>query len=105
VCTSKRRDFAERILSLFGLLDHFNFVNGGDIGISKQSQLAGLLNAKIIDNGAIMVGDRSVDIKSAQANGLCSIGVLWGFGDYAELAEASPSFILESVAELPGIVI
>jgi len=105
VCTSKRADFAERILSLFGLSDYFGFVDGGDIGITKESQLAGLLNSKIIDNGAIMVGDRSIDILSAQGNGLRSIGVLWGFGDYAELFEASPSYILERVEELPGIVI
>lgn len=105
VCTSKRKDFAERILSLFGLSDYFCFVDGGDVGISKQSQLAGLLNAEIIDKAAIMVGDRSVDIESAQGNGLRSIGVLWGFGDYAELSEASPSYILEHVEELPGIVI
>jgi len=105
VCTSKRRDFAERILSLFGLLEYFSFVDGGDIGITKESQLEGLLNSKAIDSRAIMVGDRSIDIKSAQGNGLRSIGVLWGFGDYAELSQASPSYILEKVAELPGIVI
>ena len=105
VCTSKRRDFAERILSLFGLLELFNFVDGGDVGITKESQLAGLLKSKSIDNRAIMVGDRSVDIKSARGNGLRSIGVLWGFGDYAELSEASPSYILEKVEELPSIVI
>lgn len=35
VCTSKRRDFAERILSMFGLLEYFSFVDGGDIGIKK----------------------------------------------------------------------
>ena len=67
--------------------------------------MAGLLNSKVIDNGAIMVGDRSVDIKSAQENGLRSIGVLWGFGDYAELSEASPSYILEKVEELPNVLI
>ena len=105
VCTSKRSDFAERILSLFGLLEYFRFVDGGDVGITKESQLSGLLKTKTIDNGAIMVGDRSVDIKSAQGNGLRSIGVLWGFGDYVELSEASPSHILEKVEELPGTVI
>ncbi|ROR98002.1 phosphoglycolate phosphatase [Sinobacterium caligoides] len=101
VCTSKRRDFAEKILSLFGLSEYFSFINGGDVGITKKSQLAGLLNSKIIDNDAVMVGDRYVDIKSAHGNGLRSVGVLWGFGDYAELSEASPLCILEKVEELP----
>jgi len=105
VCTSKRRDFAEKILSLFGLLEYFSFVNGGDIGVKKSSQLAGLIISDAIDDQAVMVGDRAVDIKSAQKNGLRSIGVLWGFGDYAELSEASPTCILEKPEELPKIVI
>lgn len=105
VCTSKRRDFAERILSLFGLIEYFDFVNGGDIGITKGSQLAGLLDSGAIDKLAIMVGDRSIDIESAKENGLRSIGVLWGFGDYEELSEASPLCILKKVVELPGVFI
>jgi phosphoglycolate phosphatase len=105
VCTSKRRDFAEKILSLFELKQYFNFVDGGDIGVTKRSQLAGLINSGVIDKQAIMVGDRSIDIKSAQKNGLRSIGVLWGFGDYAELSAASPSYILEKVEELSSIIV
>ena len=105
VCTSKRRDFAEKILSLFGLRDYFDFVNGGDIGVTKGSQLAGLIDSRVIDNQAIMVGDRSIDIESAKENGLRSIGVLWGFGDYKELSEASPSCILKKVTELPDVLI
>ena len=105
VCTSKRRDFAEKILSLFGLRDYFDFVNGGDIGVTKGFQLAGLIDSRVIDNQAIMVGDRSIDIESAKENGLRSIGVLWGFGDYKELSEASPSCILKKVTELPDVVI
>ena len=105
VCTSKRRDFAEKILSLFGLRDYFDFVNGGDIGVTKGSQLAGLIDSRVIDNQAIMVGDRSIDIESAKENGLRSIGVLWGFGDYKELSEASPFCILKKVTELPDVLI
>ena len=104
VCTSKRRDFAEKILTLFGIMKYFSFVDGGDIGVTKGAQLSGLIKSGMIDDQAIMVGDRSIDIISAQENGLGSIGVLWGFGDYAELADASPSCILEKVLELPGIV-
>ena len=105
VCTSKHRDFAEKILSLFGLSDYFDFVDGGDIGVTKGSQLAGLIDSLVIDNQAIMVGDRSIDIESAKENGLRSIGVLWGFGDYKELSEASPSCILKKVTELPDVLI
>lgn len=105
VCTSKRRDFAEKILALFGLSEYFSFVSGGDIGIEKGSQLAELINAHAIDDKAVMVGDRAVDIRAAQQNGLRSVGVLWGFGDYAELSAAAPSCILDNVSELTTLVI
>ncbi len=51
-----------------------------------------------------MVGDRAIDIHSASANGLRSIGVLWGFGSSAELLQASPVRIVGTVRELFEIV-
>jgi phosphoglycolate phosphatase len=100
VCTSKKKDFAEKILAMFGLLSHFRFVDGGDIGVKKREQLAGLLQSTAIDHMAAMIGDRAVDISSAKANGLRSVGVLWGFGDLAELQGAGADVILEGTNEL-----
>lgn len=100
VCTSKRKDFAEKILDRFGLRPYFCFVEGGDIGIKKREQLADLLQSAAIDRWALMIGDRSVDIASAKANGLRSVGVLWGFGDLAELQGAGADLILRDPSEL-----
>lgn len=100
VCTSKRKDFAEKILAMFGVLSHFRFVDGGDVGITKREQLAGLLQSTAIDHAAVMIGDRAVDMSSAQANGLRSVGVLWGFGDLAELQGAGADVILRGTHEL-----
>ena len=78
VCTSKRKDFAEKILAMFGVLSHFRFVDGSDIGIKKREQLAGLLQSTAIDHAAVMIGDREVDISSAQSQwssvGRCIVG-------------------------------
>lgn len=103
VCTSKRVDFAEKILSMFGLLDFFSFVSGGDIGIKKYQQLAGLLESGEINRTSVMVGDREVDISAAKANGLRSVGVLWGFGDRDELEQAGADVILSQIYELSQI--
>jgi phosphoglycolate phosphatase len=100
VCTSKRRDFAERILALFGLLPHFAFLDGGDIGRSKCEQLAGLLAAAVIDADAVMIGDREADVHAARANGLASIAVTWGFAGAEEIASAMPTCTVATVAEL-----
>jgi len=100
VCTSKRKDFAEKILSMFGVAEHFRFINGGDVGIKKQEQLAGLLQSGQIDSSAVMIGDRAVDISSAKSNGLRSVGVHWGFGITNELSEAGADVILSSTSEL-----
>ena len=100
VCTSKRADFAERILTLFEIRHLFEFVNGGDVGITKVAQLSDLRSAGTIGSGSIMVGDRNVDLIAAHRNGLKSVGVLWGYGDYEELSFEQPSMILQSPSEL-----
>jgi phosphoglycolate phosphatase len=100
LCTSKRTDFAENILDLFGIRQYFRFVSGGDIGIRKTDQLASLLRQGLITQSAAMIGDRAVDILAAKANGLRSVGVLWGHGSLAELQGASPDVLLESPQQL-----
>ena len=40
---------------------------------------------------AIMIGDRSHDIRAARMNGARGIGVLWGYGTREELAARTPS--------------
>ncbi len=104
LCTSKRVDFAERILDLFGLRHLFAFVNGGDVGIHKWQQLQGLLNDGIISDNSIMIGDRAVDLVAAHKNGLQSAGVLWGYGSVEELAAEKPAHIFSTPAQLLGFI-
>jgi phosphoglycolate phosphatase len=91
ICTSKRGDFAERILTLFQLRSYFAFVSAGDIGVRKDEQLRTLIEQGTVSEDAAMIGDRAVDLTAARANGLRSIGVLWGYGSREELLGASPT--------------
>lgn len=100
VCTSKRTDFAERILELFGLRNLFDFVNGGDVGIEKWQQLRSLIEQGSISQKSLMIGDRSVDLTAAHKNGLHSAGVLWGYGSLNELEEHEPMHIFSNPREL-----
>lgn len=93
VCTSKRVDFAERILALFDIRDHFDFVNGAEVGIKKSSQLKKLTNQNFVNSRSIMIGDRHVDIEAAKANSMRSVGVLYGYGSKQEIEDAHPEWI------------
>ena len=104
LCTSKRADFAERILGLFGLRELFAFVSGGDIGVHKWQQLQALREAGAVDGDSVMVGDRAIDVTSAHRNGLHACGVLWGFGSLAELRAERPHYIAEKPEDLPGLL-
>ncbi|UXI00257.1 HAD hydrolase-like protein [Photobacterium sp. TY1-4] len=100
VCTSKRADFADKILEMFGLRERFEFVSGGDIGIEKWQQLAALRRDGVISQQAVMIGDRAVDITAGQRNGLQTAGVLWGYGSVAELSQVAPTYLFEQPAQL-----
>ena len=103
LCTSKRADFADSILRLFGIRQHFRFISGGDIGVRKIDQLASLLVEGVIAKSSTMIGDRAIDIIAAKANELGSVAVLWGHGSLAELQGASPDALLEFPHELMAL--
>lgn len=100
VCTSKRGDFAERILEMFGLRPYFRFVCGGDIGTHKWQQIKKLLEEGVISQSTVMVGDRAVDIVAAHRNGLPAAGVLWGYGSRDELEREQPRYLCSTPEEL-----
>ncbi len=103
VCTSKRVDFAERILTLFDIRHHFDFVNGAEVGVKKSSQLKELLNQNFINTDSIMIGDRHVDIEAAKMNSMRSVGVLYGYGSKQEIEKANPEWIAIDPKELLNI--
>jgi phosphoglycolate phosphatase len=104
VCTSKRADFADRILVMFGLRHHFEFVDGGDVGIHKWQQIAALHKARMVSPSTVMVGDRAVDLVAAHRNRLKAAGVLWGFGSAEELQAENPKYCFAEPANLEQLL-
>ena len=100
ICTSKRKDFAEKILTMHGIAHHFCFISGGNTGIQKWQQIEWLLEKDTVRDSSIMVGDRAVDIIAAHKNGLQAAGTLWGYGSYKELSNEDPKYIFSSPVDL-----
>jgi phosphoglycolate phosphatase len=104
VATSKRRDFAERVVDYLGFRRYLPLVYGALPGgglDDKKDLLAEILRAEGYDPvRTTMVGDRLHDIHAARANALRSIGVLWGYGDQTELQAAGADVLVTSPADL-----
>ena len=104
VATSKPTVFARRILSHFGLRERLDGVYGSDLDGrlgSKPELVAHVLASEALaPQRAVMVGDRRHDVEGARANGVASIGVLWGYGSRAELESAGADRVCEDPSEL-----
>lgn len=105
VATSKRVDFAQRMLVDFALLNRFEVVAG--------ASLDGRLNTKdeILDEVLAlmgepepregwMVGDRHYDVAAAHRRGLVAVGALWGYGSLDELVAAGARILLHQPGDL-----
>lgn len=108
IATSKRRDFAERVMEHLGLTGYvrriYGAVPGGGLD-EKHDLLAHILAEQRLDPAAtIMIGDRLHDIHAARANRLRSIGVLWGYGGAAELTEAGADHLVEAPDHIVPLV-
>ena len=110
VATSKPRVFAERILDHFGIARYFSFVGGTGLDGSlptKADVIAHVLaGSNITDRGtALMIGDRKYDILGAKTIGIDSAGVLYGYGDRAELEAAGADYILPAIPDLEELLL
>jgi len=108
LATSKRRDFAERVVDFLGFREFlprvYGALPGGGLD-DKKDLLEEILRVEGYDpNHTTMVGDRLHDIHAAQGNGLRSIGVLWGYGGEAELREAGADVLAATPANVVSIV-
>ena len=108
VATSKRRDFADRVIDHLNLRGFVGGVYGALPGgglDEKQDLLAHIMTTERLPAGQpVMVGDRLHDIHAAKANGLRSIGVLWGYGGAEELSAAGADAVAGTPDGVIGLV-
>lgn len=105
IATSKPEEFSLKILEHFDLLKYFDHVAGATMDGSRGEKADVIRHAIRISgiedkSQAIMIGDRNYDILGAKENGLDSMGVLFGFGDYEELSKAGADYIVEKVEDI-----
>jgi phosphoglycolate phosphatase len=105
IATSKPVAFAQRIAEHFGLTRYFRGIFGSEFDGTRSSKME-LLRYILLNEGlepldTVMIGDREHDIRGARANGLYSIGALWGYGTRDELATAGADALCDTAANLP----
>ena len=92
IVTNKRHNATQLIARKFGwdqTLDGIWSYDTFETKYKKPELLARLLAERsIAPEDAVMVGDTKGDVDSGKANGLRTVGVSWGYGSRAELAEA-----------------
>ena len=67
--------------------------------------LEGSKRLGILPEHCMYVGDARTDIQAGKAAGMKTVGVLTGFDDHKALSRENPDSIIESIAQLPKIII
>jgi len=109
LATSKPHVYASRITAHFGLDRWLDGVFGSELDGTRADKPALLAHA-LAETGAkagrsVMLGDRKHDIEGAKANGLASVGAVWGYGGAEELAAAGAQVLAKRPEEAGEVVL
>lgn len=105
--TMKLTPTAQAILERHGIADRFAVVNGTDGTHRTKAETLDHALERLGGpdrSGVLMVGDRHSDIAAAQACGVGSVAVTWGYGSVDELAASGADHLLDEPAELLALV-
>jgi phosphoglycolate phosphatase len=108
VLTNKDDVFAQQCVRHFFPATRFDCVVGHSSSVPhKPDATGGNLIAEQLGFATCelaMIGDTSIDIHTAQACNMFSVGVLWGFREIAELEAAGADRIIEHPSQLLDIL-
>ena len=104
--TTKGSVTTRAVLEQFGLVRHFDHVQGTDNGLPYKpapdvifAALAAL-NARPED--CLFVGDSAADMEAGRRAGVATCAVTYGYGDHAEMRKFEPNYWISDLRELSG---
>lgn len=105
VVTTKPTFIAEKVVQYHNLFEYFDVIIGSQstqMDADKTTLVAYALKREPTEKkeSFVMIGDREHDIIGAQANGVDSIGVTFGYGSHEEIKNAKPAYIVNTIKEL-----
>lgn len=101
--TTKSSPTTKSVLDQFGLLHHFDHVQGTDGFPAKPEPDVLLKSLEVFGARAadcLFIGDSPTDIEAGHRAGIRTCAVTWGYGDREELARAEPDFWAHAPHEL-----
>lgn len=109
IASSKPQKYVETLLERFNVMKYFDCVCGVSFTADCESK-ASIISRCMASLAAqpeevFMVGDKRYDIQGAKANGMLSVGVLWGYGTKFEFIEAGADFIADKPGDVESIAL
>lgn len=113
VASSKAEDTVKEIMVHFGIAQYFEAMVGSvpnEPDSEKEDVIQDALNrlfhyGMIRKASVVMVGDRCFDVDAANAMGLTSVAVRYGYAPDGELEASEPDYIVETVEELERLLL
>jgi phosphoglycolate phosphatase len=109
VASNKFQHGTDRLVAKFFADIDFVAVEGNREGMPLKPDPAVVNNildmAGVLPERAIMVGDSGIDIRTAAAAGISSVGVAWGFRFADELYEAGATHVVARAEELECLLL
>ena len=101
--TTKGTPTTRIVLEQFGLLPHFDHVQGTD-GFPAKPEPDVLLRSmdalNVRPDHCLFVGDSPADMEAGRRAGIRTCAVTWGYGDAAEMARWEPDFWIDAPHQL-----
>ena len=108
VVTAKNEPHARKIAAHLPFGHRFVDIIGATIDGSRSHKpeliAEALRRLDVSPQECWMIGDRRMDIEGALHHGMRHVGVLWGFGDEAELRDAGAATLAECPGQLAGLL-
>ncbi|QNP39791.1 HAD hydrolase-like protein [Lysobacter solisilvae (ex Woo and Kim 2020)] len=108
VVTAKNEPHARKIAAHLPFGHRFVDIVGATVDGSRSHKpeliAEALQRLEVAPAECWMIGDRRMDIEGALHHGMRHVGVLWGFGDEAELRRAGARTLAARPTELPALL-